>query len=97
MKGYMMDETAKNQIERFRRNMKGVASAERMEKILLNLELDGHLVEIPTENELAMSVFINDYRQDGWVMLTIPDSEVEGKLLAKALKHSGKRLMWEGE
>jgi hypothetical protein len=97
MKGYMMDETAKSQIERFRKRMKGVSSAERMEKLLMNLQLDGHLVEIPIEDEMTMNWFISDYRSQGWSMVTIPDTEIEGKLLARALEASGKRLKWDGE
>jgi hypothetical protein len=97
MKGYMMDETAKARIERYRKNVKGVATAERMEKILLNLQLDGHLIEVPTESEMYMKAFINDYREEGWTLLTIPDSEIEGKLLARALEASGRRLKWDGE
>lgn len=97
MKSYMMDETAKSQIQRYRKRVNGIASAERMEKLLLNLELDGHLVEIPSDDELSMNWFISDYRSQGWSMLTIPDSDIEAKLLTRALDHNGKRLRWDGE
>lgn len=92
MKGYMMDETAKSQVTRFARGVKAVLTAERMEKLLMNLMLDGHIVEVPVEDEIDMQMFISELRDEGWALLTIPDDEYEARQFTFAMKAQGKHI-----
>jgi hypothetical protein len=58
----------------------------------MNLMLDGHIMEIPMDSEVEMHMFISEYRQEGWALLTIPEDEYEAREFSNAMKAQGKHI-----
>jgi hypothetical protein len=89
MKGYMISHTANRQLTRFKNNAQKGAD---IDKLLINLHMDGEVVEVPLDSVTEMQAVVLEYRAKGWTLMTLPENEQETIILGAMLASRSMRI-----
>jgi hypothetical protein len=97
MKGYMINDKANRMVTKMIGKKITKESIHKVDRVMINLLLDGDAVEIPQKDPTGVQLFIQEYRNNGFNLMVMPENDIEVEIMQQGLREKRMSINFKGD